>query len=107
MKLVLDTNVYCDYAEGVSDTIDFMVSHGEQFYLPSIILGELHFGFMKGRRQRFNERQLRQAINRLRREIGPGEWNKLHQRLVWRKIIYHGSSAPIPPAGVLHPCTPS
>ena len=69
MKLVLDTNVYSDYAEGISETIDFMASHGEQFFLPAIVLGELHFGFMKGRQQQFNERKLRQVINRLRIEI--------------------------------------
>ncbi|MEE4602335.1 MAG: type II toxin-antitoxin system VapC family toxin [Desulfobacteraceae bacterium] len=60
MKLVLDTNVYSDYAEGVSETVDIMATQGEQIYLPSIVLGELQFGFMKGKRQAFNEKKLRQ-----------------------------------------------
>jgi predicted nucleic acid-binding protein len=46
-----------------------MVTHGEQFYLPSVVIGELHFGFMKGKRQRFNEKMLGQFINRLRVEV--------------------------------------
>ncbi|MDY0042002.1 MAG: type II toxin-antitoxin system VapC family toxin [Desulforhabdus sp.] len=66
MRLVLDTNIYCDFAEGVPDTVDAMAAYGESIYLPSIVLGELHYGFMKGSRQEFNERKLRQIVSRLR-----------------------------------------
>ena len=69
MKLVLDTNIYSDYAEGLSQAVDFMATHGEHIYLPSVVLGELNFGFMKGSRQQFNERKLQQFISRLRVEI--------------------------------------
>ena len=69
MKLVLDTNIYTDYAEGVPETVDFMATHGEHIYIPSIVLGELHFGFLKGSRQKLNERKLQQFINRLKIEI--------------------------------------
>ena len=69
MKLVLDTNVYCDYAEGLPDVVDTMARFGESFFIPSIVLGELACGFLKGRRQAFNERKLQQIINRLKIEI--------------------------------------
>ena len=69
MKLVLDTNTYSDYAEGLPQTVDFMATHGEHIYLPSVVLGELNFGFMKGSRQQFNERKLQQFISRLKVEI--------------------------------------
>jgi len=69
LKLVLDTNVYSDYAEGLPVIVDFMANHGEQIYLPSMVLGELNYGFMKGKRQRFNEKKLQQFISRLRVEI--------------------------------------
>lgn len=69
MKLVLDTNIYSDYAEGLPRTVDFMATHGEYIYLPSVVLGELNFGFMKGTRKQFNESKLRQFINRLKVEI--------------------------------------
>ena len=69
MKLVLDTNIYSDYAEGLPQTVDFMATHGEHIYLPSVVLGELNFGFMKGSRQQFNERKLQQFISRLKVEI--------------------------------------
>ncbi len=69
MKLVLDTNIYCDYAEGLPDVVETMAQYGEFLFLPSIVLGELNYGFMKGKRQQFNERKLRQIINRLKIEI--------------------------------------
>ncbi len=69
MKLVLDTNAYSDYAEGVPETVDIMATQGEQIYLPSIVLGELHFGFLKGKRQAFNEKKLRQFIDILNVEV--------------------------------------
>jgi tRNA(fMet)-specific endonuclease VapC len=69
LRLVLDTNIYTDYAEGIPETVDTIATHGEQIYLPSVVLGELNFGFMKGSRQRFNERKLQQFISRLHVEI--------------------------------------
>ena len=69
MKLVLDTNIYSDYAEGLPETVDFMAIHGERLYLPSVVIGELNFGFMKGSQQQFNERKLKEFIKRLRVEI--------------------------------------
>jgi tRNA(fMet)-specific endonuclease VapC len=69
LKLVLDTNVYVDFAAGVSATVDFIATHGESFFLPSIVLGELHYGFIKGQREQVNERKLQQFISRLKVEI--------------------------------------
>ena len=62
-----DTNIYCDYAEGLSGVVDFLAVHAEEdLFLPSIVIGELTYGFMKGSRQEFNERMLRQIIKTLR-----------------------------------------
>ena len=69
MKLVLDTNIYCDFAEGVPETVEAIAVHGEQIYIPAIVIGELLFGFLKGARQQFNERKLRQVISRLKIEV--------------------------------------
>jgi predicted nucleic acid-binding protein len=69
LKLVLDTNIYSDYAEGLPETVDFLATHGEYLYLPSIVIGELNFGFMKGNQQQFNERKLLQFINRLKVQL--------------------------------------
>ena len=69
MKLVLDTNIYCDYAEGVPETVDMIATRSEYIYIPSIVVGELTYGFMKRKRQQFNERKLRQIVSRLGIEI--------------------------------------
>lgn len=68
MKLVIDTNIYCDYAEGVPETVDAIAAYGEYIFLPSIVIGELIYGFMKGSKRQYNERKLRQFINRLKVE---------------------------------------
>ena len=69
MKLVLDTNIYCDYAEGLSEVVDTIATQGQYLFMPSIVLGELNYGFMKGRKQSYNEKRLRQVLNRLKIEI--------------------------------------
>ena len=69
MKLVLDTNIYSDFAEGIPETVDFLATHGEHIYLPAVVIGELQFGFMKGKRQRLNETHLQAFINRLKVKI--------------------------------------
>jgi len=69
LKLVLDTNIWTNYAEGVPETVNFMATHGDHIFIPSVVLGELHFGFMKGSRQELNERKLQEFIVRLEVEI--------------------------------------
>jgi tRNA(fMet)-specific endonuclease VapC len=69
LKLVLDTNIYCDYAEGLPGVVDAIATYGQSILIPSVVLGELFFGFMKGSRQQFNEKKLRQLVNRLKIEI--------------------------------------
>lgn len=69
MKLVLDTNIYCDFAEGLRDAVDAIATYGQSLFIPSVVLGELFFGFMKGSRQQINEKKLRQIVSRLKIEI--------------------------------------
>jgi predicted nucleic acid-binding protein len=69
VKLVLDTNIYCDYAEGLPHAVDFLATRSEDIFLPSIVLGELTYGFMKGSRRQFNERKLQEIIDKLKIEI--------------------------------------
>jgi len=49
--------------------VEAMAQYGEFLFIPSIVLGELNYGFMKGKRRQFNERKLRQLINRLKIEM--------------------------------------
>ena len=66
MKLVLDTNVYCDYAEGLPGVVDVIATMGDIIFLPAIVIGELSFGFIKGTKQAYNEKKLQQIIDRLK-----------------------------------------
>ena len=65
MKLVLDSNIYCDFAEGVSQTVDILADLGQFLYLPAIVLGELSYGFMNVNRRAINERKLDEIIQLL------------------------------------------
>jgi predicted nucleic acid-binding protein len=96
VKLVLDTNIYCDYAEGLPHTVDFMAVRGDDIYLPSIVLGELTYGFMKGSRQRFNERKLQEIIKKLRIEIVDVNQNVSRKyAIIYLSLVQKGAKIPI------------
>ena len=96
MKLVLDTNIYCDYAGGVPHSVDFLATHGHDIFLPSIVLGELVYGFIKGSRQQFNERKLQEIIKKLK--IGIIEVNQNVSRkyaIIFLSLVKKGTKIPI------------
>jgi len=65
----MDTNIYCDYAQGCPETVEILAAHGETLFMPAIVVGELRYGFMKGNRFERNERKLRQIIRQLEIEV--------------------------------------
>jgi predicted nucleic acid-binding protein len=69
LKLVLDTNIYSDYAEGLYEVVDILAIHGENIFIPSVVLGELYYGFLKGSKQEHNEKKLQELVDRLQIEI--------------------------------------
>lgn len=96
MKLVLDTNIYCDYAEGLPDVVEAMAQHGEFLFIPSIVLGELYYGFWKGSRRQFNERRLRQIIDRLNIEIVTVNADVARKYgLIYRSLEEKGTKIPL------------
>ena len=96
MKLVLDTNIYCDYAEGIPNVIDYMAIHGEDIFIPSIVIGELTYGFMKGSRQRFNEIKLQEIIKKLQVEIIDVNQNVSRKyALIYLSLAKKGTQIPI------------
>ena len=96
MKLVLDTNIYSVYAEGLPAVVDFLAIHGDDIYLPSIVLGELSYGFMKGSRQRFNERKLREFIRKLQIEIIDVNYNVARKYgIIYLSLVKKGTKIPI------------
>lgn len=96
MKLVLDTNIYSDYAEGLPAIVDFLAIHGEDILLPSIVLGELSYGFMKGSRQRFNEKKLQEFIRKLKIEIIDVNHNVARKYgIIYLFLVKKGKKIPI------------
>ena len=96
MKLVLDTNIYCDYAEGLPHTVEFLATHGDDIYLPSIVLGELTYGFMKGSRQQFNEKKLQEIIKKLKIEIINVDRNVSRKyAIIYLSLVKKGAKIPI------------
>jgi len=65
MNLVIDTNIYCDFAEGISQTVDILATMGQRLYLPTVVIGELSYGFRKGNRRIANEQKLDEVIQLL------------------------------------------
>ena len=96
MKLVLDTNIYSDFAEGLAAVVDFLAVHGEEIFLPSIVLGELSYGFMKGSRQAFNERKLQEFIRKLQIEIIDVNQNVARKYgIIYLSLVKKGAKIPI------------
>jgi hypothetical protein len=40
LKLVLDTSIYIDFAEGLPDVVDTIAISGDLLSIPSVVLGE-------------------------------------------------------------------
>ena len=96
MKLVLDTNIYCDYAEGLPHAVDILATRGDDIYLPSIVLGELTYGFLKGSRRQFNEKKLREIINKLKIEIIDVNQNVSRKyAIIYLSLVKKGAKIPI------------
>ena len=96
MKLVLDTNIYSDYAEGIPAVVDILAIHGEEIFLPSIVLGELTYGFIKGHRQRFNERKLQEFLKKLQIEIIDVNHNVARKYgIIYLSLVKRGQKIPI------------
>jgi predicted nucleic acid-binding protein len=96
VKLVLDTNIYSDYAEGLPTVVDFLATHGDDMLLPSIVLGELSYAFMKGSRQRFNEKKLQEFIRKLQVEIIDVNHNVARKYgIIYLSLVKKGINIPI------------
>jgi tRNA(fMet)-specific endonuclease VapC len=96
LKLVLNTNIYCDFAEGLPDVVETVATCGEFIFIPSIVLGELNYGFMQGNRQEFNERKLRQIISRLSIEIVSVDEDVARKyAIIYASLIRKGKKIPL------------
>ena len=96
MKLVLDTKIYCDYAGGLPHAVEFLATRGDDIYLPSIVMGELTYGFMKSSRQQLNERKLQEIIKKLKIEIINVNRNVSRKyAIIYLSLVKKGAKIPI------------
>ena len=96
MKIVLDTNVYSDFAEGLPEVVDILATSGEHLLMPSIVLGELSYGFMKGSRRDLNENKLLQIIDQLKMEIITVDQHVARKYgIIYNSLVKKGKKIPI------------
>lgn len=68
MKSVLDTNVYCLCDVGNEHALS-LLEEASSFFLPSIVYGELYYGFRHGERFEKNIRHLEKFISQFHVEV--------------------------------------
>ena len=62
MRLILDTNIYSDFAEGKPEVVDIIAGKTREICFPAIVLGELYYGFRKSSRKKLNEEKIEKFI---------------------------------------------
>jgi predicted nucleic acid-binding protein len=62
MKVILDTNIYVDFAKGKPSVVNFLATESTEILLPAIVIGELFYGFTKGGRFRYNEEKFHHFV---------------------------------------------
>ena len=71
MRIVLDTNIYVDFARGESEVVERLATESTEILLPAIVMGELFYGFIKGSRSRYNEEKFHYFVTALEVSIIP------------------------------------
>lgn len=96
MRLILDTNVYSDYAEGKPEVVDIIARRGQDICIPSIVLGELYYGFGKSSRKKLNEEKIEEFINLFHVEIITADENVSRKyALIYAYLEDKGCKIPI------------
>ncbi len=96
MRLVLDTNIYIDFAKGEPEVVDALAEFGDEIYMPSAVIAELSYGFMKGSRQEANEKKLQEIIDSLDIRIINADRDVARKyTLIYHHLVEKGRKIPI------------
>jgi len=96
MRLILDTNIYSGYAEGKPEVVDIIARKAQEICFPSIVLGELYYGFLKSSRMKLNEKKIEQFIDLFNVEIIEVDENVSRKyALIYEYLEKKGSRIPI------------
>ena len=77
-RVVLDTSAYSGFRAGEPGVMDWIVD-ASIVYLPAVVLGELHAGFMLGSRQAENEQTLGAFLREPFVEVFPVDRDVAHR----------------------------
>lgn len=96
MNLVLDTNAYIGFAEGLPEVVGAMAAADGLIFMPSIVIGELTHGFMKGSRREHNERKLSEIMEALGIRIIDVDTNVARKYgVIYTSLVRKGGKIPI------------
>ncbi len=96
MKLVIDTNIYIDFAAGNSAVLNAFLNFGEDLYLPAVVVAELTYGFIKGTKEKLNEKKLQEFIESLDvRIINIDRDTARKYALIYHSLVQKGRKIPI------------
>lgn len=96
MRLILDTNIYSDYAEGNLEVVNIIAERGSEICFPIIVLGELCYGFRKSTRRKLNELKMEQFIKIFHVEIiTVDEYVARKYALIYEYLEKRGRKIPI------------
>jgi tRNA(fMet)-specific endonuclease VapC len=94
MRLVLDTNRYCDFWNALPQAVQ-VIDDADDIYLPFIVVGELRGGFLHGSRARENERALQAFLNQEGVEVlWPDDATTRHYGQIYRQLRQQGTLIP-------------
>lgn len=95
MRVLLDTNRYCDFCEGDEEALA-VLQRSVRIYIPFIVLAELRSGFLCGNRSNANERHLTVFLNSERVEaLYPEENTTHHFAQVFAQLRLQGTPIPV------------
>jgi predicted nucleic acid-binding protein len=96
LRLVLDTNIYVDFAGGKQDVVDLLATQSTEILLPAVVVGELFYGFMKGKRTRYNEKKFHDFVTSLGVSIIPvNEGVARKYAVIFLDLTQRGARIPI------------
>jgi len=95
MRILIDTNRYCDFCEGDSSALE-VIQKATRLYLPFVVIAELRSGFLCGTQSRRNEKYLTMFLNSARVEaLYPDENTTHHFAQIFAQLRLQGTPIPV------------
>jgi tRNA(fMet)-specific endonuclease VapC len=94
MRVLLDTNRYCDFAEGNREAVE-VIQNAVRLYVPFVVAAELRSGFLCGKLSRQNEKYLTMFLNSERVDVlYPEENTTHHYAQIFAQLRLQGTPIP-------------